>query len=343
MRIFPFILLVSCVSLARAQVIGPDYDITLNKIDPATGAIKWSVPFLRNQLPYRSEAYPGKIVVYLDLPPSPTDKEHKTEVLFLDSETGKPVMPFDTRRFVNVNEDAQIARSIDGLPGPELDFRSELNLPNGWISRGAGLCACPPDAGKIYFFNQTSGELQWTFTLPGNATHLSHWDNTLLFQKSEKKEGKTVDALYAQPAGKDAPIWEFVLPSVVPDAINRGPADVAGSPTTVRQFSYYVGKKEIFVIGNGFLFALDPATGKILWQCDLTADPLLKKENIHLQGADMLESGNDLLLVSDLLIRFSKTSRSASAVLRKDMYSQYGQFLAGGYLYCYTAKTYKRP
>src|SRR6185295_17450993 len=98
------------LSFAHATTLEDRVHIALRKIDPLSGEVKWSYPFSRDQRPYRCEAYRGRIVVFL-YAKSQWDDGPKSELVFLNSKTGRMAPPFDTRDFVFRSDDPQIVRS----------------------------------------------------------------------------------------------------------------------------------------------------------------------------------------------------------------------------------------
>lgn len=278
MRLLLVSLLVCLPWFTRASMLESDVQITLRKIDSLTGNEKWNVSFPQNQRPYRCEAYSNGIVAFLYLTDNKPNKETKSKMAFLDSNTGRAIAPFDTRDFVYGDDDPQITRSRYGSQGSALDERGELWLPNGWVSHGVSrLPWWNAGTNQIYFFDRYHWALQWSMTLPEGAYNLSHWNNILVFRKSVKKGNKRIGILYGQTAGQNLPMWEFSLPTDVPD-MEVHTADVVGPPAISRDFVYDVGKQEIFVFGGGTLFALRPSTGKILWRHSISNDSVLKKE-----------------------------------------------------------------
>jgi outer membrane protein assembly factor BamB len=319
-------------------MVEPDIQVSLRKIDPLTGGEKWNVSFPTNQRPYRCEAYTNRIVVFL-YTTHDRNKWLKSKVIFLDSKTGRTVAPFDTRDFVYGDDDPQLTRSRDGSQGSILDERGEIWLPNGWVSHGVSrLPWWNAGTNQIYFFDRYHWELKWSLTLPEGAYNLSHWSNVLVFRKGIKKDNKRIGILYGQPAGRNSPIWEFALPADVPDVSIRT-FDVVGPPTISRDFTYTVGKQEIYVFGGGTLFALGPDTGKTLWRYNVSGDPALKKKSIQLDYADVLEMGDDLILSSGTtLARFNKKPRSAVAVIRNDLHDNPLPISCDGFVYCFTER-----
>ena len=214
--------------------------------------------------------------------------------------------------------------------------RCELSLPNGWRTHGvAGLSWRNAGSNDVYFFYLA--KLQWTMTLPEGAYNLSHWNNILVFRRMTEKGNKSIDTLYAQPAGQGSTIWNFSLPSDIPDM--RCTAVDVISDKMYRGFTYVVGKNSIFTFGGGTLFALDPRTGKLKWRHSVANDPIVKKESISMESAEMVEGLGSIFLISgNTLVRFDVSSMSAVAVLRKDLYDGPLPVLVGGAVYCFTQR-----
>ena len=200
---------------ASGEIIEPDVQVSLTRINPTSGKTIWSVPFDRKLRPYRCEAYTNRIVAYL----FEYDSKHgfepeNTKVVFLSSETGDKVSPFDTRNFLHPEEDPLITRT--GSDGSMEEERSELSLPNGWRSHGvAGLAWRNSGKNSIYFFQ--GSQLKWTMILPDGAYNLAHWKDILIYRRHTEDNKRITDTLYAYPAGRDSTTWSFALPNDIPD------------------------------------------------------------------------------------------------------------------------------
>jgi hypothetical protein len=322
-------------SLARGQMIPPDAQVSLDRIDPLDGKTVWTVQFDRNMRPYRCEAYTNRIVAFL-YPQKAGLSVDTAKVEFLSAKTGQTIPPFDTRDFIWPDQDPQIARSGNGSQGSVEDERSEISLANGWRSHGvAGLSWRNSGSNKVYFFLRS--QLQWTMTLPDGAYNLSHWNDILVFSRMTEEGNKIIDRLYAQPAGKTSTIWRFSLPSDIPDRRLVGP-DVI-SDKIVRGLTYMVGKSHVFAFGGGTLFALDPQTGKVIWRHSVSNDPIIKKNAVTMDSAYMMEGGSSLFLTyENTLVRFDLVSTNTAAVLRKDVFDGPLPIFVDGAIYCFTQR-----
>jgi hypothetical protein len=260
-------------------------------------------------------------------------------VFFLDSKSGKPAAPFDTRDFVDWTHDPQLARSGLGSQGSVLEERCELHLPNGWISYGvARLRWWNAGSNKIHFFDSSKWELKWTLTLPEGAYNLAHWENLLVFYKGKEENHKRTGRLFGQLAGRPSPNWEFSLPREIADVTIRSPApDVVGPPVISRGFTYAIGDNEIYTFGNGALIALDPRNGKPLWRYGIARDPVIVKNVVHFDFAQIIVAEDNLLLVSQgAMVKFNKVSQPKAMVVRKDFHDGPMPVVAEGLLYCFT-------
>src|SRR5436190_6061685 len=193
-------LIILCPLVAWTQMISANVQVSLTCLDARNGREQWSSSFARDLRPYRCEVYPGRVVVFLSAIREVFGDLNPT-VVFLDSRTGKPVGPFDTRQFVYKDDDTQIGRSRRGSQGSVHEERSELLLPNGWVSFGvARLPWWNASTNNVYFFDRRTWDLKWTLTLPERADNLSHWRDILIFSKTRVEDGKFISHLYAQPA-----------------------------------------------------------------------------------------------------------------------------------------------
>jgi hypothetical protein len=171
--------------LADGQVVPPDIQVSVERIDPLDGKMVWSFPLDRTLRPYRCEAYTNRIVAFLYRVNAGLNFEN-TEVVFLDAKTGKRTAPFDTRYFIWANDDPQITRSRHGSQGSVEEERCEISLPKGCRSRGvAGLSWRNAGGNDVYFFR--GSRMQWSMTLPEGAYNLSHWNEILVSVDTVKK------------------------------------------------------------------------------------------------------------------------------------------------------------
>jgi outer membrane protein assembly factor BamB len=331
----------SCVicSPSSAQLTHRDVRVSLARIDPKSGKTVWSFAFDRKMTPYRCEVYAGKIAAFLYSAKDGFDAK-TTEAVFLNAKTGERITPFDTLAIPAPDDDPEFARSGLGTADSDeekLDRdRSEIELPNGWRSHSfVNPSTQSEGSNSLYFFK--GPKLQWTMKLPQLAFVLSNWNDILVCGRQTKEGLKWVDTLYGQVAGTDSAIWEFRLPSDIPDR-KMPPTDVLSDDVS-RMFTSLIGKTNIFVFGGGTLFAPDPQTGKLLWRHSVVDDADVKKNAVPLDNADMIQGDESLFLISEgALVRFDLGSKSATAVLRKDLCSSPLPIYIGGAIYCFTAK-----
>lgn len=335
--LFPLLLSLSFCSTAYTSSREYDGTPTLRKINAATGDLQWNVKLRRYQMPYRIEAYPGKIVVFYWERYDDYD-ERDSKVLYLDAKNGRAIAPFDTRDFDHKSEDPQVTRSQyhDGSIHEE---RTEIELPNRWISYGLGrLRLWNSGTNKIHFFHKFSWDLQWTLTLPEGAYKLDHWQEMLIFRSTVgARSPLAVDMLHGQRAGRKAPDWKFTLPKDIPKR-ERETGGI-GPPAFARDFSYTVGNSDVFIFGNRVLFGLDPSTGKIRWRSALPAEsPDRGEVTAPFEEGEVLELGDQLILFSEnVLARFNKKTHAIS-ILRKDLSDVSVQMVFDGSIYCFTDK-----
>jgi outer membrane protein assembly factor BamB len=316
-------------------MIPPDVQVSITCLDAQNGKEQWSSSFARNLRPYRCEVYKGRVVVFLSGIREVFGELNSTMV-FLDSRTGKPMAPFDTRNFVYKDDDPQIRRSRLGSQGSVYEERSELLLPNGWVSYGvARLPWWNARSNNVYFFDRRTWDLAWTVTLPEGAYNLSHWRDILVFCKTRDENGKWTSRLYAQPAGSPVPTWEFTLPKDIPDRESET-FDAPGPPKIVRAFSYTVGSRSVFAFGNGAVFALEPRSGKVLWR-HVVRDEKVKGDSFSY--GEVIETEANILLASgSVLARLDESSGGKLSVLRRDLYNGPTPVCVGTGVYCFTER-----
>jgi outer membrane protein assembly factor BamB len=324
----------------KADLIEPDLQVSLTKVDPANGKTIWTVPFDRSLRPYRCEVYTNGVVAFLY---NKNRGPMASKVVFVDPESGKPVEPFDTREFIYSWQDPLVARSRWGSQGSVEDERGELRLPNRWRTKGvARLSWYNWGPNKIHFFSQTNN-LEWTMVLPHGAYNLANWRNILFYkQYSEDKQANvTSDTLFAMRIRATNTLWSFQLPDDLPPRPIRGSDFITDQKS--RRFSHFVGKTNIFVFADETLFALSPETGKLEYRHKVSEDKVMKEGQVKMQDAEILEGDENLFLFSSHelskheLVRFNRQTRSVDAIVRRDMYSNPLPVAAKGALYCFTS------
>jgi outer membrane protein assembly factor BamB len=329
-----------------------DVIVTLRKIDAASGREVWSYVLPRSQRPARCELYDGRVVVYLlsvTPPPDYVDDNNfsprEREVLFLDAKTGQAARAFDPRHFVYPSDDFLHAQSSQ--PVSVYDERSEIMLANKWRSHGLGRLPWWNDgSNRVYFFDRAH-ELQWTLTLPRGVYEVLASGNMLFYRQGLRDETQRhLIRLHGHMAGEQKPRWLFVLPPDLPDRVRAG----AEREFRARTFEFTVGRAELFALGHGHVFALDPETGGLRWRSNLAANPVLAKLGFELESAgvrDLPEQGKLLLFTrrffeDDALVLLDKSTRSQFVVLRTDLYGETPPVTHGGMIYCFTQEVPKR-
>jgi outer membrane protein assembly factor BamB len=328
-----FRLIILCLTaclVARAEMIPPDVQVSLERIDPLNGKTVWSSSFDRKLRPYRCEVYTNGVVTFF----YSLKKRGTRDVFFFDTKSGQKISPFDTRDFIWPEEDPLIARS--GSQGSVNEERSEISLPNGWRSRGiAGLSWRNSGSNTVYFFQGSF--LKWAMTLPDGAYNLSHWKNILIYSRGTEQDKTLINTLYAQPVGSGSTIWNFSLPSDIPS--KPWASGDFFSDKMIRSFSYSIGKKYIFTFGGGTLFALDPQTGKVMWRHRMSDDSVIRDDHISIENAEILEGSAEVFLFSkNALVQFDLNSRSTAAVVRKNVYEGLKPIIVDGAIYCFTQR-----
>jgi hypothetical protein len=308
---------------SNAQVIDPDRPVTLSRVDPLTGKIDWNHEFPKALRPTRCEVYTNRIVVFLyDKELLAKNEIEETKVVFIDSRNGRSVDPFDTRIYNHAEGYYENPEIVASELGP---LRQEISLTNGWRSYGVlRLHWIDSGSNLVHFFNQRL-ELMWTLPLTPSVHSLTHWNDVLIHSEQNHPDRRHQDDLrvthlFGQIAGTASPAWEFVLPKDIPSQPFFG-MDVIDDRPRYRNFSYAVGRKDIYACGNGWLFALNPSDGRIHWRHCLTNDAVISQAS-QLDEPQIIEANEGLILVfGNEMMRFDIPSMKTVAVLRGDVYA----------------------
>jgi outer membrane protein assembly factor BamB len=123
------------------------------------------------------------------------------------------------------------------------------------------------------------------------------------------------------------------------------PPDV---PRLRRAFHYAVDAESIFVFGNGFLFALNPATGAVKWMHDINSSRPLKSTAVSLNHALVLPAGGERVALlgilgeaSNPLVSVTGGKNAVVKVLRTDLDFGRDAVTHEGSIYCFTAEPLK--
>ena len=207
-------------------------------LDLDTGALRWQV-FQTNTERILFEAYREGIVAYF----KQRGREEAIPV-FLDPNTGKRMEPFVTR-FSFPQAELRLAHSYDLFP------RQEFKLDNGWITYGLPRINWRNTTDNLlYFFDADSLALRWKTVLPKGTDEVRILKDMLLYTKSEgfqeslRKDGR--------PIPKDVPPIEFY--------------DDRKQLRSGHSLSFDTFDGVIVAESHGYLFVLDPASGRITEQ-----------------------------------------------------------------------------
>ncbi len=318
--------------------VAPKMRQTLRRLDPASGEMKWITRLPRHQMAYRCEAFPGRVVVYSTRNDAIADHNSEvpqSRVMFIDSQTGRSTAPFDTHDYTFDYDDPLLVWS--GRPQAVLDPRSELRLSNDWVSHGLGALPLWSAGSNTIHFTDSRLQPVWALHLPEGAYNLTSWRDILSFVGwGASKEGGR--KLYAQRAGEDSVLWEFTPFKDVVGASDRGRALFAQVGLRV-----FPGNQELFAVSSGHIFALEPASGKVLWTYAVNTDPIIRKEGAIFLSMELLDSGEHLFLTSDhLMVKFSKSEKKVEQVFLRDVLSFPEPFLSEGFVHCFTAHVDQR-
>ncbi|WP_438023516.1 outer membrane protein assembly factor BamB family protein [Sorangium sp. So ce233] len=233
-----FVTSILCVSAilcqaADAAATSFEYhdDHAVVALDARTGERRWA--YYPDKLTQAECAlFPDHLVVKGTVD---TETPSRTFVLGLDPATG-------ARLDEAPPSGAPLARSAT--------FTPEVRLDNGWtLELDAG-------NGQEITFLDDQGDVAWTIPTSGYPEHVRAWENTVFWELSYPEE----TALYAHEAGASEPSWTFDPKTLV---------TVTGWPTD-RLHVEVIGD-DLYVGLHEHLFRLDPSTGAVERQWDLSA------------------------------------------------------------------------
>jgi outer membrane protein assembly factor BamB len=158
----------------------------------------------------------------------------------------------------------------------------DIVLDNGWK-----LSDFSPGNSKTLDFQADSGEQMWRISTAGYPHKVRAWKNLVFYAYSYlSKEG----VLYAYEAGAAKPLWTVDLNKIV-----------VGRREPLTRMIFQVIDDVLYLEANEHVFALKPASGKLLWHRDLATDLGLKFEPDFFGGAlnlAVFAKSKDVLVVS---------------------------------------------
>lgn len=338
-------------------IIPRDVKLTLRKVDAATGKEIWHSPEFTDVRPTHLELFRGRLVTYFRYL-QPVSREFssfshpgQSRVYFFDSETGKEVPAFDTRDFVRTRDDNLLTASRHAYSSMS-DERNELYLSNGWKSYGMKRLSWDGvrtihffQAGKpIYQDPIGSWEVVWVWTRPEGADDIRAWESNILYCQHRMDGETAVETLVAIRAGAERPIWKFELPRDVPAVL-----DTSGiwpdEPRMRRSLDYAATKKNIFVYGNGYLFALDPNTGVATRKVEVSSalnlqnpSAIMNRAEVHVADDEHVFIVGSLLEQPNLLVSVTLGATPTVKLVREDLLDARSAIAYGGSIYFFTAE-----
>ena len=246
-----------------ATTYAPKTDNSLAAIDIRTGKLLWThKPAQLSDAHF--EVYRGAVVAFPHY-----EGTARTNPIAL-TRAGK------LARAQRVPRGAPLAKSAVHWPPPA------VALANGWRLAGYS-----PGNTKTLRFVDRAGKAKWQIATGGYPHQVRSWRNIVFYAFSYlSDEG----VLYAYKAGKNRPAWKFDINKVV-----------TGRKRPLTRMSLEVLGDVVYAEANEHVFAIAPATGKLLWHRDLASDLGLRFEPDFFGGAlnlAVFARAGDVLLIS---------------------------------------------
>jgi len=170
------------------------------------------------------------------------DGRDRSQPIFLDMKTGRPTRPFEQ------NPKHLRAKSAVFWPDPD------VVLENGWRLSGFK----PANPQSLTFRDALSATDIWTIETRGYPHVVRSWKGFVFFAFSYlSDEG----ILYAYRASAKTPTWTVDLNTIV-----------KGRKTPLTRMIFQIIDDTIYLEADEHIFAVDPASGKLLWHRDLASD-----------------------------------------------------------------------
>ncbi|XYH94817.1 hypothetical protein ACMHYB_44410 [Sorangium sp. So ce1128] len=223
-------------------------------LDARTGERRWTY-YPEKLTQATCELFPGHLVVNGTIE---TATPMQTFTRDLDPATGVPVARATP-------SGAPLARSAT--------FGSEVRLANGWT-----LDFDEGNDQELTFLDD-QGSVAWTIQTSGYPEHVRAWQDTVLWELSFPEE----TVLYAHEAGASAPSWAFDPKALV--TVTDWPSD---------RLHFEVLGDDLYVGLHEHLFQLDPATGAVARQWDLSALSSVPFVSEHLDDSCFFHGGLEM-------------------------------------------------
>jgi outer membrane protein assembly factor BamB len=221
-------------SIAHATDYAPREDIQIVALDLATGAVKWTFDAKVGNAHF--ELFPKLLVAYPHY-----DNQDKTNPIFLDPKTGAIV------KGARVPKTAPVAKSsAQWLRGPVV-------LPNGWRNDDfkSGYI-------KSIDFKDAKKKTVWTIPQSDYPDRIVGYKDHVLVVNGRRSVA-TIDAF---KAGATKPTWTVDFNAVVGHKVKKG---------LLGRVSMELIGDVLYSQSDEYVFAIDPATGKVLWKTDAAA------------------------------------------------------------------------
>jgi outer membrane protein assembly factor BamB len=229
--------LASCFSACRGDDWPAKTDNEILCLDLRTGRSLWEYkPEKLGDAHF--ELYTDGLIAYPHY-----DGLDRSKPIFLDIKTGHPIRPFDQ------NSKHLQAKSAVFWPGPE------VVLENGWRLSGFK----PGNSQALTFRDAVGAADVWTIETRGYPHEVRSWKDFILFAFSSYSDKEGI--LYAYHTGAKKPTWTVDLNRIV-----------KGRKPPLTRMIFQIIDDTIYLEADEHIFALVPASGKLLWHRDLASD-----------------------------------------------------------------------
>jgi outer membrane protein assembly factor BamB len=230
-------------SIAHARTWAPRSDVEIIAVDLATGALKWSYAAKTGNAHF--EMFANVLVAYPHY-----DNQDKTNPIFLDPKTGA------------ILKGARVPKTAPLKASSAQWLRGSVVLPNGWRN---------DDFRSGYItnidFRDKKKKVVWTIPQKDYPDRIVAYKDHVLVVNGQR-DVATIDAY---KAGAKTPTWTVDFNTV----LGRGKTD------RLSRVSMELVGDVLYSQSDQYVFAIDPATGKVAWKVDAAAAAGIRYDEMY--------------------------------------------------------------